>query len=314
MDQVHNHPPQVTTRSRNLAIIGLVVCILCWAGNTVFARVIHTTIPPVTTNFWRWVVALVILLPLTWAEIRRHLPAIRREWLYLTTQAVLSISIFNTLLYLAAQTTSTLNITLVNAMGPLVTFLFSWWLLKTPPRPNQLLGLLIAFIGLAVVLFGGDPQRFLAIEFNRGDLWMSLGMVGWGLYTVRLKESPLTMPPLALLAVLVTIGTVLLFPFYLWELTTAGGFDLTVERMGIFVYMGALASVLAFYFWNKGIELLGPNVTILFLYLLPVFAGLQALVFLGEPIRAYHITGELMIFAGFYVVLFGNRKKASERQ
>jgi len=299
----------VNTRTRNLAVSGLVLCTLFWAGNTVLARVVHSTIPPITTNFWRWVVALVILLPLTWPEIRKHRLAIRREWFYLTTQAALAISIFNTLLYLAAQTTSTLNINLVNAMGPVVTFLFSWWLLKSPPRRNQVLGLMIAMMGLSVVLFAGDPQRLLAFEFNRGDLWMSLGTIGWALYTVRLKQSPLTMPPLALLAVLVMIGTLLLVPFYLWELATVGGFEASVEQMGILVYMGVFASVLAFYFWNKGIELLGPNVTILFLYLLPVFAGLQALVFLGEPIRGYHVVGELMIFAGFYVVLFIDKRE-----
>ncbi len=305
-----NELPQVTSRTRNLAILGLVVCTLCWAGNTVFARLIHTTIPPVTINFWRWIVALAILLPMTWPEIRKHWSAIRREWFYLTTQAALAISIFNTLLYLAAHSTSTLNINLVNGMGPVVTFVLSWWLLNSPPRRNQLIGLGIAFAGLAVVLFAGDPQRFLSFEFNRGDLWMSLGTIGWALYTVRLKRAPLQLPQLTLLTVLVTIGCLLLLPFYLWELGTVGGFDLTVERFGIFIYMGALASVLAFYFWNKGIELLGPNVTILFLYLLPIFAGVQALVFLGEPIRGYHIAGELMIFAGFYVVLFTNTEKA----
>lgn len=303
-DQVKNQPPQISKHTRKLAILGLVACIFFWAGNTVFARVIHSSIPPITTNFWRWTVALVILLPMTWPEIRRHWPEIRREWFYLTTQAALAISIFNTLLYLAAQTTSTLNINLVNAMGPVIAFLFSWWLLKSPPRRNQIAGLMIAFSGLMVVLFAGDPQRLLAFEFNRGDLWMSLGTVGWALYTVRLTQSPVKMSALAFLAVLVIIGTLLLLPFYVWELTTVGGFEPQVKQIGILVYMGAFASVLAFYFWNKGIELLGPNVTILFLYLLPVFAGLQALVFLGEPIRGYHIAGELMIFAGFYVALF----------
>jgi len=296
--------PPLTARSRNLALIGLVVTTLAWAGNTVFARVIHTTIPPVTTNFWRWVVALLILLPLTWPEIRKHRTAIRREWFYLATQAALAISIYNTLLYLAAQTTTALNITLVNAMGPMVTFLLSWWLLKSPPRANQVTGLVIAFAGLALVLFAGDPKRALAFEFNRGDIWMSLGMLSWAVYSVRLKRSPLQMPPLALLAVLVVIGTLLLLPFYLLEVLAFGGFEVTPERVGILFYMGSLGSALAFYFWIRGIELLGPNVTILFLYLLPVFSGLLALVFLQEPVRGYHIAGGLMIFAGFYVALF----------
>lgn len=293
----------MSNRSRNLAALGLVVCTLFWAGNTVFARVIHSAIPPITANFWRWVVALLILLPLTWPEIRKHRAAIRREWFYLATQAALAISIFNSLLYLSAQTTSTLNINLVNAMGPVVTFMFSWWLLNTPPRSNQVVGLIIAFAGLAVVLFAADPKRLLALELNRGDLWMTLGMVGWCLYSVRLKQSPLQMPPLALLAVLVIIGTGLMLPFYLLELAIVGGFELTLELTGIFFYMGFLGSVVAFYFWHRGIELLGPNVAIMFQYLLPVFAGLQALVFLGEPIRGYHIVGGAMIFAGFYVAL-----------
>lgn len=302
----------MSARTRMLALLGLVVCILFWAGNTVFARVIHTVIPPVSTNFWRWSIALLILAPLSWKEIHQHLPAIRREWLYLTTQAALSISVFNTLLYLAAQTTSSLNITLVNAMGPLVTFLFSWWLLNTPPRNNQLLGLAIAFFGLAVVLFAGDPQRLLALEFNRGDLWMSLGMVGWGLYSVRLQHPPLQLPPLTMLTVLVAIGTILLAPFYLLEFATVGGFELSLELSGILFYMGLFASVVAFYFWNRGIALLGPNTTIMFMYLLPVFAGLQAWVFLGEPILGYHIAGELMIFAGFYVALRVKKPKLRE--
>ncbi len=311
---MHKSLPQVSSRARNQAILGLVVCTLLWAGNTVFARVIHSTIPPVTANFWRWVVALLILLPVTWPEMRKHRAAIRREWFYLATQAALAISIFNTLLYLSAQTTSTLNITLVVAMGPVVTFMFSWWLLSHPPRANQVVGLIISFAGLAVVLFAADPKRLLALELNRGDLWMSLGMVGWCLYTVRLKQSPLKMPPLAFLAVLVIFGTVLMLPFYLLELAMVGGFELTLEVTGIFIYLGFLGSVVAFYFWNRGTELLGPNVSIMFQYLLPVFAGLQALVFLGEPIRGYHIAGEAMIVAGFYVALFVGRGRGLNLQ
>ena len=287
---------------------------LLWAGNTVFARVIHSAIPPVTANFWRWVVALLILLPLTWPEIRRHRAAICREWFYLTTQAALAISIFNTLLYLSAQTTSTLNINLVNAMGPVVTFTFSWWLLNSPPRGNQVVGLILAFTGLAVVLFAADPNRLLALELNRGDLWMSLGMIGWCFYTVRLKQSPLKMPPLTFLAVLVIIGTALMLPFYLLELATVGGFELTLEHAGILFYMGVLGSVVAFYLWHRGVELLGPNAAIMFQYLLPVFAGLQAQLILGEPIRGFHIAGGAMIFTGFFVAMFIGRGQSLSRQ
>lgn len=283
-----------------LAYAGLVLTNLFWAGNAVVARGVAGEIPPFALAFWRWTGALLILLPLGLPHLHRGRAVIRRHWRALLGLGALSVAGFNTLLYLAAQTTTATNIGLVNSTIPLAVALAAWLLLRQRPTPRQLVGLAIAAAGVAVIVARGDWLVLRTLAIHPGDLWMIAAVVVWGLYSVLLRLWPVPLHPLGFLTATVTVGACLLLPLYLWELASVGGFGFGAGHLPVFGYLALFPSVLAFLFWNHGVAVAGPRTASLFIYLLPVFAAVLASLFLGEQLHVYHAAGGLLIVAGLY--------------
>src|SRR5690606_20449720 len=120
---------------------GLLLSSLLWAGNALVGRAIAGEIPPISLSFWRWVVALCILLPFVARTLWRHRPTLRNAGWRLLVIAALGIAAYNSLLYTAATSTTAINITLLNTCIPLATFLFAGLLLKEWPRRRAWLGM-----------------------------------------------------------------------------------------------------------------------------------------------------------------------------
>ncbi|WP_138379927.1 DMT family transporter [Luteithermobacter gelatinilyticus] len=208
---------------RLTAYLGLTTTILCWAGNYIAASLMNNTIPPITGNFWRWGVAALILLPLTYRTLLEHKQAILRAWKYVLFQAALSISIFNALLYLSAHSAAVISLNMIQTFSPVATFFLAWLVLGKKPSRHQLAGLAVAFIGIMILLSQGTPGNLLSIGASPGNLWMLLAVFCWGLYSVLLIKNPLTeLPPLAFLTVLVVAGLALMVPFYIVEFLVVG--------------------------------------------------------------------------------------------
>ncbi len=277
---------------------GLVICTLAWAGNALVARASAGLLPPVSLSFWRWATALMLVLPFTLQGLWRYRTVLLPRWRQLAVLAALSITSYNTLLYLAAQSTTAINITLVNTGLPVAAFVWSVVLLRQWPTRATVLGTMLSFIGLLVILSTGQPGRLLALEFNPGDLIMVVAVLTWGLYSVLLRLWPIPVPGLIQLAAMLICGVPLLLPFYLWEYSVAGGMALTAQAVGAIAYTAVIASLVAYLAWNNGVKVLGPATASLFSYLMPVFAALLSVLLLGEHLQWFHLLGGLLTFAG----------------
>lgn len=132
---------------------------IIWSGNFVVARALATLIPPWQCNFWRWLVALAVLLPFAWRHLKRDWPGIRRHWLYLSLMAVLGVTLMNTLIYKAGQTTESLNMALLVPTAPIVILLFSRIIYGEPITPRRLAGMLVVLAGVIILVSRGDWQR-----------------------------------------------------------------------------------------------------------------------------------------------------------
>ena len=284
--------------SRQLAMGGLVLCTLAWAGNALVARATAGILPPIGLSFWRWTTALLLLLPFTLRGLWLHRHALASRWPRVAVLAGLSISSYNTLLYLAAQSTTAINITLVNTGLPVAAFLWSIVLLRLWPTRMTLLGAGLSFLGLLVILTLGEPARLLSLTFNSGDLIMVIAVFTWGLYSVLLRKWALPVPGMIQLSAMLIFGVPLLLPFYLWELTRTRGMPLAIESALAVAYTAVFASIVAYLAWNNGVKVLGPASASLFSYLMPVFAALLSVVLLGEALRWYHLVGGTFTFVG----------------
>jgi drug/metabolite transporter (DMT)-like permease len=282
-----------------LAYLGLTLSALFWAGNAVVARGTAGVIAPFALSFWRWVIALAILLPFALPHLRREWRVLLVHWPQLVLLAALSVGGYNTLLYLAAQTTTAVNITLVGSTMPVAIALMAGLLLGQRLRLVQWSGIGIALVGMVVIVVGAGSGA--AVDINPGDLIMVIAVLIWGLYSVLLRWRPLPVHPLTLLLLLIVLGLPVILPFYLWELAVHGGAPVTAGTIPVFLYVGVFPSVLAYLFWNHGVAVAGPSQAGMFIYLIPLFTALIAGSFLGERLYAHHAVGAVLILIGLYL-------------
>ncbi len=290
-----------TDKQHTLAYLGLAMTALFWAGNAVVARGTSGSIPPLALAFWRWAIALVVIAPFGFRLVLRDWPTIRRHFPQIISLAIFSVGLFNTLLYLAAQSTSAVNIALMNSTIPVVVALLVWLLLREPVSPRQAGGIGLALVGMLAIIARGSLDTLAQFSFNAGDLIMVGAVVSWGLYSVLLRRHSVPVHPVALLTVLIALGLPIILPFYLAELYAQGGFAMSLHLLPPFLYVGVFPSVLAYLFWNHGVAVIGPARSAMFIYLTPVFATGLALVFLNEQLHLFHAAGALLILAGLFL-------------
>ena len=301
LSRIHKVMDQAANRKALFAAAGLVLGALFWGGNSVAGRLSVGDIPPVALSFWRWTYAFIILLIFSGTKVWRLRRAVWQYKTQLIPLALLSISSFNTLLYLSAQSTQAVNIALIQTSLPVFAITLSIPLLKEKPTMNQLIGGAVAIPGLLLIFSQGQLNNLLALRFGKGDLIMFFAVFCWGLYTVLLRRYHLPFRGVELLTVLVGLGVTMLFPIYLWEFSIKGGFDLNLKSAGLLFYVVLFASLIAYLCWNNGVRVLGANKASMFNFLIPVFSAAIAIPVLREPLHTYHLLAAIFIFTGLWL-------------
>lgn len=290
-------------RQRTIALLTsplllLILAVLFWSGNFIVGRGARELIPPVAFNFWRWVIALLILLPFCWHSLWRNRSLIRREWRIISALAISGITAFHSAVYLGLAHSEALNGFVYFATSPLFFVLFAWLLFRDRVEVSQAAGILVSMAGAAVVIARGDPAILLGLELAVGDLWLIAAVALWALYSVLLRRRPEGLPPLALICVVVGFALAFLLPFYALELWSGRRVEINRESLASLLYVSVFASVIAYIFWNRGVREAGPNAAGVSLQLMPVFGALLAVAFLDERMAVYHWLGAGLVLAG----------------
>lgn len=298
---------QLGHRIYTMPYLLLTITTLAWAGNTVLAKAVVTLLPPISLAFWRWLVAVILLLPFAWPHLKRDWSLIRRSWLPLSVISLAGVSCYNTFLYIGVQTTTAVNSGLILATGPAAIVLLSRLVLNNRIRHIQMAGLVLSFTGVALIIANGRLETIIGLVFVRGDLWVIGSVIASAVFSVFLHFRP-KIHPLSFMLTTFVIGLVFLIPFYVWELSHSAPVNVTIEVISSIAYVAIAPSIIAFFCWNRGIELVGASRAGLFLYLTPLFVAIMAYLFLGEILYWYHVAGMLLIFAG--VLLFNSNRQA----
>ena len=285
-------------RRRVAAFALLVLSNLLWSGNWVIGRAVRDSFDPVALNFWRWLVAALVMAPLGLAEAARARSIIRRHAALLALLALLGVVGFQTLVYLGLRSTTAINAVLINAAGPLFMVACSWILERERASLRQIAGMAISFAGVVIIVCQGELQRLAQLELHSGDLWILVAMPMWGLYSVLLKRLPADLRGTGLAFSIAAIGVAMLVPLYFADAARGPWRWPSAAEMGAVLYIAVAASVLAFLAWNRGVALVGANAAGFTLPLLPAFGTVLAIVFLGEAFRAFHAAAFLIIVAG----------------
>lgn len=286
----------------------LVLTTLFWSGNFVLGRAVHGAIPALALSFWRWAIALLLVLPLAWPHLRAHRGLLLAHWRSLTLLGVLGITNFNSFVYLGLRDTTATNAVLMVSTAPVLIVLLSFLLLGQRPTPRQTLGVVVSLAGVAVIVTRGNWHVLAQLALNLGDAWVFAAVVSWALYSVCLRWRPAGLPPLAFLAATMLTGLLALIPIYLWDRLIAGHvLAINPVTLASIAYVAIFPSVLAYIFWNRAVAELGPNRCGQFLHLMPAFGALLSWLLLDERLHAYHWAGIALIALGLWLATAGRR-------
>lgn len=280
----------------------LVVPPLMWAGNAVVGRLVHELVPPMTLNLLRWALAFLILLPLAWRALRWQSP-VWAHWQRFSVLGLLGIGCYNSLQYLALQTSTPLNVTLVASSVPIWMLVVGALFFGQRIGRLQLAGAVLSVIGVLVVLSRGQPAQLLDVQLVPGDFYVLLATLAWAFYSWILSRT--TGPAdvrsdwAAFLIAQIAFGLVWssLFAAGEWAVTDAHlvwGWPLAAAL--VFVALGP--AVLAYRCWGMGVQRVGPALAGFFTNLTPLFAALMSAAFLGELPHAYHALSFALIVGG----------------
>lgn len=282
---------------------------LLWAGNAVVGRLMAGQVPPLTLNWMRWLLTVLILLPLAWRALR-PLSRITQRWPYLLAVGVLGVGAFNSLQYLALVTSSPLNVTLVAASMPVWMLAVGALFFGERATRRQLLGAVFGLAGVCTVIGRGSLATLLQVRFVPGDLYILLAVIGWAFYSWLLARPPAHMRPpqrpdwdwagFLLVQALFGLGAASLFTAGEQALGAAPvQWSWGVAAAMLYVSLGA--SIAAYRCWGLGVAQGGPALAAFFNNLTPLFAALLSTLVLGEPPQAYHALAFGLIVTGIAV-------------
>jgi len=170
----------------------------------------------------------------------------------------------------------------------------------------QIFGVFLSLMGVMFIITKSDLDLIKNLDFNKGDLIMASGMFAWALYSALLKKKTYEISQITLLEVVIITGLLFLIPIYILEIYL--GNPLIVHKPFILTltYVVLLPGLASFFFWIKGISIIGANRAGVFLHLMPIFGSLMAIIFFDEKFMLYHFLGAIFIIAG---IILSNRNK-----
>jgi len=287
---------------------------LLWAGNAVVGRIAIQSISPLWLNALRWAIALALLLPLGWrafgTPLRRR--QLLERWPHLALLSLTGVGAYNAMQYLALETSTPLNVTLIAASAPVWMLAIGAALYGERPRRAQLLGAGLSLLGVAVVLSRGDAAALLRVQLVPGDVLMLAAIFSWCLYSWMLARPPASMRGAQrpdwhwseFLCIQIGLGLCWATAFAgagEWLQPHAGAVVWTPTLLLALAYVGIFPSLLAYRLWGLGVAQAGPTVAAFFANLTPLFAALLGGAMLGEWPQPFHGLAFALIVAGIVV-------------
>mgnify|MGYP001405213951 FL=1 len=290
----------------NLAYILLILTTLFWSGNFIVGKAASTyEIPPFSLNFYRWLFAGLILLPFTIKEIIEKKDYILNNVGFFIILGVTSITIFNSTVYYSLYYMQVISGVLMISTIPVWIMFISSILGIEKTNRFQIFGVILSLLGVLFIITKSDLEVIKNLAFNRGDLIMASGMFAWALYSALLKKKTYEISQITLLEVVIITGLFFLIPIYILEMNLGNPIIIGKPFILTLSYVVLFPGLASFFFWIKGIDIIGANRAGVFLHLMPVFGSIMAIILFDEKFMIYHLLGAIFIIAG---ITLSNKK------
>ena len=294
----------------NLAYLLLILTTIFWSGNFIVGKAASTfQIPPFSLNFYRWFFAGLILFPFTYKEILNKKKYILENIGFFIILGITSITIFNSIVYYSLYYTQVISGILMISTIPVWIIFISSILNIEKTNIFQIIGVIFSLTGVIFIITKADLDLIKNLDFNKGDLSMVVAMFSWAVYSALLKSKKYEISQFALLQVVIITGLIFLIPIYFIEMYLGHLIVLGKPFILTLTYVVLFPGLAAFFFWIKGISLIGANRAGIFLHLMPIFGAAMAMIIFDEKFMYYHIFGAIFIVVG---IALSNKKKVND--
>jgi len=286
-------------------IFYLITATALWAGNAIAGRVLVGSISPITLSAVRWGLAALLLLPLGW---RVFMPASdlwqnKKRFLLL---GLFGVGSYNVLLYLALQTSTAINVTLIGASMPIWMLFIGAVFYQVKPSILQLIGAVVSLLGVGIVLTRGDLMALLSMQMVVGDLLIMLATILWAFYSWMLSRPGTSTerqwPWAEFLMAQVTVGLLWTSFFDGFEIAAGHAFiELNWWTASLIIFVAIGPSLIAYRCWGLGVNGAGPTVAAFFANFIPLFTALLSAAMLGEPPQLFHGLAFALIVLGIAI-------------
>ncbi len=292
--------------NNKLAYLILILTTIFWSGNFIVGKAASMfQIPPFSLNFYRWFFAGLILLPFTYKEIINKKKYILENLGFFIILGITSITIFNSIVYYSLYYTQVISGILMISTIPVWIIFISSLLNIEKTNIFQILGVVLSLTGVIFIITKADLNLIKNLDFNKGDLSMVVAMFSWAIYSALLKSKKYEISQVSLLEVVIICGLTFLIPIYFIEMSMGNQITLGKSFYLILGYVVIFPGLAAFFFWIKGISIIGANRAGIFLHLMPIMGAIMAMLIFDEKFMFYHILGAIFIIVG---ITLSNKK------
>jgi drug/metabolite transporter (DMT)-like permease len=290
----------------NLAYLLLILTTIFWSGNFIVGKAASMyEIPPFSLNFYRWFFAGLILLPFTYKEIITKKSYILNNIGFFIILGVTSITIFNSIVYYSLYYTQVISGVLMISTIPVWIIFISSLLNIEKTNFFQIIGVAFSLTGVVFIITKVDLELVKNLDFNKGDLTMVIAMFAWAIYSALLKKKKYEISQITLLEVVIITGLIFLTPIYFIEMNFGNTIKLGKPFYLTLTYVVLFPGLCSFFFWIKGISIIGANRAGVFLHLMPIFGAIMAMFIFDEKFMFYHFLGAIFILSG---IILSNKK------
>lgn len=277
-----------------------------WGGNFVFSKFLVDHASPMTLTILRWVIAIIILLPIVWKReksFRIRLDAI----LPLFLMGLMGVVLFNIFQFLALERTSATNVGLISTLNPISIAVFSAILIHEKLKLSQIFSMMISLFGVFVVLSKGDLNQIMSLHFNIGDLWMIVAILIWGVYSVCGRWAMQKVSPLMATFYSGVFGVLTVLPFNITHMQIS---NVNPSFVYAILYTGVISTVVCMLLWNICVQKVGATSAGIFLNFNPIFTVILAFFILKEKLTWVELIGSVIVITGcFLFAYFGSKAK-----
>ena len=284
----------------------LILATLGWGSNTIAGRLAVGEVSPMMLIFLRWGFVVLLIAAISGRAMMAEWGIIRKKVKWIFLMGGCGLSLFNALFYMAAHSTSAINLGIIQSIMPAMILVGSFFLFGSRINKIQMVGVALTFVGCIVVITKGSIDYVLLLAFSSGDLLMLVACLFYAGYSLGLKNRP-DVSGIVMMGYFSIAAFIMTIPLVILELLIVGLRAPTQQGWGIIIYIAIMPSFLSQIFFMRGVDLVGPSSAGLYTNLVPIFSAFLAAIILNESFSMYHLLAMSIVFAGIAIFEYQKR-------